>query len=61
MFLIFYFTIFLVIKMNSTLYGGWRHLYFLYGVDTILSNLRPICAGCNLDMNTQNWNDYDNI
>ena len=30
MFLIFYFTIFLVIKMNSTLYGGWRHLYFIY-------------------------------
>ena len=30
MFIIFYFTIFLVIKINSTLYGGWRHLYFIY-------------------------------
>jgi len=29
-FLIFYFTIFLVITLNSTLYGGWRHLYFIY-------------------------------
>jgi len=29
-FLIFYFTIFLVIQLNSTLYGGWRHLYFIY-------------------------------
>ena len=23
-------------------------------------NLRPICEKCNLDMGTQNWNDYDN-
>ena len=30
MLLIFYFTLFLVIKINSTLYGGWRHLYFIY-------------------------------
>jgi len=30
LFLIFFFTIFLVIKLNSTLYGGWRHLYFIY-------------------------------
>ena len=30
MLLIFYLTIFLVIKINSTLYGGWRHLYFIY-------------------------------
>ena len=29
-FLIFYFTLFLVIELNSTLYGGWRHLYFIY-------------------------------
>ena len=29
-FLIFYFTLFLVIEMNSTLYGGWRHLFFIY-------------------------------
>ncbi len=29
-FLIFYFTLFLVITLNSTLYGGWRHLYFIY-------------------------------
>ena len=24
------------------------------------NNLRPICEKCNLDMGTQNWNDYDN-
>ena len=29
-FLIFYFTLFLVIELNATLYNGWRHLYFLY-------------------------------
>jgi len=29
-FLIFYVSIFLVIEMNSTLYGAWRHLFFLY-------------------------------
>ena len=29
-FLIFYFTLFLVINLNSTLYNGWRHLYFIY-------------------------------
>ena len=29
-FLIFYFSIFLIIEMNSTLYGGWRHLFFVY-------------------------------
>ena len=29
-FSIFYFTLFLVIELNSTLYGGWRHLYFIY-------------------------------
>ena len=29
-FLIFYFTLFLVIELNSTLYNGWRHLYFIY-------------------------------
>lgn len=29
-FLIFYFTLFLVIQINATLYGGWRHLYFIY-------------------------------
>ncbi len=29
-FIIFYSTIFLVIKINATLYGGWRHLYFIY-------------------------------
>ena len=29
-FLIFYFTLFLIIILNSTLYGGWRHLYFIY-------------------------------
>ena len=28
--IIFYFTLFLIIKLNSTLYGGWRHLYFIY-------------------------------
>ena len=28
--LIFYFTLFLVIEIKSTLYGGWRHLYFIY-------------------------------
>lgn len=30
LFLIFYFTLFLVIQINATLYGGWRHLYFIY-------------------------------
>jgi hypothetical protein len=30
LFLIFFFTIFLVIELDSTLYGGWRHLYFIY-------------------------------
>jgi len=30
LFLIFFFTIFLVIEIDSTLYGGWRHLYFIY-------------------------------
>ena len=30
MFMIIYFTIFLVIILNATLYGGWRHLYFIY-------------------------------
>ena len=29
-FLIFYFTLFLVIELNATLYNGWRHLYFIY-------------------------------
>lgn len=29
-FIIFYFTIFLIIQINATLYGGWRHLYFIY-------------------------------
>ena len=29
-FLIIYFTIFLIIYFNATLYGGWRHLYFIY-------------------------------
>jgi len=29
-FLIFFFTIFFIININSTLYGGWRHLYFIY-------------------------------
>ncbi len=29
-FSIFYFTLFLVIELNSTLYNGWRHLYFIY-------------------------------
>ena len=29
-FILFYFTLFLVININSTLYGGWRHLYFIY-------------------------------
>ena len=29
-FAIFYLTLFLVISINSTLYGGWRHLYFIY-------------------------------
>ena len=29
-FLIFYFTLFLVIELNTTLYNGWRHLYFIY-------------------------------
>jgi len=29
-FLIFYFTLFLIIELNSTLYNGWRHLYFIY-------------------------------
>lgn len=29
-FLIFFFTIFLVIKLNSTMYNGWRQLYFIY-------------------------------
>jgi len=30
LFLIFFITIFMVIKLDSTLYGGWRHLYFIY-------------------------------
>ena len=29
-FSIFYFTLFLVIELNATLYNGWRHLYFIY-------------------------------
>ena len=29
-FLVFYFTLFLVIELNATLYNGWRHLYFIY-------------------------------
>ena len=29
-FLIFYFTLFLIIELNSVLNGGWRHLYFIY-------------------------------
>ena len=29
-FLCFFFPIFFVITLNSTLYNGWRHLYFLY-------------------------------
>jgi|TARA_B100001964_G_scaffold101623_1_gene113586 hypothetical protein len=28
--LIFYFTLFLVIEIDATLYNGWRHLYFIY-------------------------------
>jgi hypothetical protein len=30
------------------------------GGQTILSNLEPICMGCNLGMKTQNLNDYKN-
>ena len=29
-FLIFFFTLYIVIEINSSLYGGWRHLYFIY-------------------------------
>ena len=29
-FFIFYSTIYIIIEINATLYGGWRHLYFLY-------------------------------
>ena len=29
-FMIFYFTLFLIIGLNSTLYTGWRHIYFIY-------------------------------
>jgi len=29
------------------------------GGPTEKNNLRPICEKCNLDMGTQNWNDYD--
>ena len=36
-FIIFYFTLFLVIVLNSTLYGGWRHLYFIYPCLVFLS------------------------
>jgi hypothetical protein len=36
-FLIFYFTLFLVIEMNSTLYTGWRQLYFIYPCLIIIS------------------------
>ena len=35
--LIFYFTLFLVIEMNSTLYTGWRQLYFIYPCLIIIS------------------------
>ena len=29
-FMIFYFTLFLVISFNSAMYTGWRHLFFIY-------------------------------
>ena len=29
------------------------------GGDTIMSNLRPICVKCNLDMGTMDWTEYD--
>ena len=29
-FLIIFITLFLIIYLNATLYGGWRHLYFIY-------------------------------
>jgi hypothetical protein len=29
------------------------------GGDTIVSNLRPICKKCNLDMGSKNWIDYE--
>ena len=41
--------------------GGWHvgHVVSEYsGGQTMLDNLRPICPGCNLDMGTENWNDY---
>jgi len=36
-FLIFFIPLFLVICLNSTLYNGWRHLYFLYPFLIVLS------------------------
>ena len=29
------------------------------GGDTILSNLKPLCEQCNIDMSDKNWMDYD--
>lgn len=29
------------------------------GGEVKLSNLRPICSSCNIDMGTTNWNDYE--
>jgi len=31
------------------------------GGKTIIDNLRPICASCNLKMGSTNWNDYEKL
>ena len=46
LFIIFYFTLFLIIEMNSTLYGGWRHLFFIYP-SLIYMSIRGLEHICN--------------
>jgi hypothetical protein len=48
--------------MKNTRDWNVGHIISEYnGGDTIMSNLRPICVKCNLDMGTMNWTEYDDL
>ena len=53
---IFLIPIFLVIFLNSTLYGGWRHLYFIYPCLVYLSAI-----GFDYVLRNNTFNKFKNI